>query len=172
MEGRAEEAAQEFIDLEKNTARVQMMNYHLGEYYFRRQQFGDAARQYDLTNIENLSNREIADMKFHQGIVILPCKDLPRLNRFSMLSGPSRMTRTTSMQIIIMVSCHSATGNMLKHYRVSASLKMKSPMPTSFLIISRRSIISRAGRMKPSLISRVNSKAGAIPSTMTWNLNN
>ena len=66
-EGRAEEEANEFIDLEKNTARVQMMSFHLGEYYFRNQQFSEAARQYEQANIGNLSNREIADMKFHQG---------------------------------------------------------------------------------------------------------
>ena len=66
-EGRAEEEAQEYIDLEKNTERVQMMSYHLGEYYFREEKFADAVRQFDQTNIENLSNREIADMKFHQG---------------------------------------------------------------------------------------------------------
>ena len=66
-EGRAEEEASEFIDLEKNTARVQMMSFHLGEYYFRNQQFSEAARQYEQANIGNLSNREIADMKFHQG---------------------------------------------------------------------------------------------------------
>lgn len=66
-EGRAEEQAQEFIDLQKNTARVQMMNFHLAEYYYRHQDFGDAARLYEQSNIENLSNREISDMKFHEG---------------------------------------------------------------------------------------------------------
>jgi len=66
-EGRAEDEALEYIDIEKNPARTQMMSYHLGEYYFREQRFADAIRQYDQTNIENLSNREIADMKFHQG---------------------------------------------------------------------------------------------------------
>jgi TolA-binding protein len=66
-EGRAEIEAQQYIDIEKNTARTQMMNFHLGEYYFRQQKFGDAAERYEQTNIANLSNREIADMKFHQG---------------------------------------------------------------------------------------------------------
>ena len=66
-EGRAEEEAQEYIDLEKNTARVQMMNYHLGDFYFRQQKFAEAVQKFEQTNIENLSNREIADMKFHQG---------------------------------------------------------------------------------------------------------
>jgi TolA-binding protein len=66
-EGRAEEQALAYIELEKNTPRVQMMSYHLGEYYFRKQQFAEAAKQYEGTNIANLNNREIADMKFHQG---------------------------------------------------------------------------------------------------------
>ncbi|HSU27104.1 MAG TPA: tetratricopeptide repeat protein [Chitinophagaceae bacterium] len=78
MEGRAEEAALEYIDLEKNTARVQMMNYHLAEYYFHHEQFGDAARFYDQTNIENLSNREIADMKFHKGYSYFTLQRFPQ----------------------------------------------------------------------------------------------
>lgn len=60
------ERAQDFIELENNTARVQMMSYHLGEYYFRKKDFGNAQKYYALANIANLSNREIADMKFHQ----------------------------------------------------------------------------------------------------------
>ena len=66
-EGRAEQQAESYIELEKNTARMQMMSYHLGEYYFRKQQFADAVQQYEQTNIVNLSNDEIADMKFHLG---------------------------------------------------------------------------------------------------------
>src|SRR6266513_2690922 len=33
-EGRAEEQAQQYINIEKNTPRVQMMSFHLGEYYY------------------------------------------------------------------------------------------------------------------------------------------
>ncbi|NOT52049.1 MAG: tetratricopeptide repeat protein [Chitinophagaceae bacterium] len=66
-EGRAEDEAKEFINLQKNNARIQMMSFHLAEYYFRTEKFGNAIEQYDQTNIANLSNREIADMKFHQG---------------------------------------------------------------------------------------------------------
>ncbi|HMK27042.1 MAG TPA: tetratricopeptide repeat protein, partial [Chitinophagaceae bacterium] len=66
-ENGAEADAQQYIELEKNNPRVQMMSFHLGEYYFRNERFGDAVQQYDQTNIANLSNREIADMKFHQG---------------------------------------------------------------------------------------------------------
>ena len=55
-----------FIDLENNTPRIQMMAYHLGEYYYRKQEFSRAQTYYQVTSIANLSNREIADMKFHQ----------------------------------------------------------------------------------------------------------
>jgi len=66
-EGRAEDLAREYIDLEKNSTRVQQMNFHLGEYYYRQQRFAEAAQAYENTNIANLSNLEIAEMKFHQG---------------------------------------------------------------------------------------------------------
>ena len=81
-EGRAEKEAQEYIELEKNNSRVQMMSYHLGEFYFRKQQFPVAADRYEQTNIVNLSNEEIAQMKFHQAVhairetlqVIIQCR--------------------------------------------------------------------------------------------------
>src|SRR5215204_2704006 len=59
--------AKEYIELTKSNARVQMMNFHLAEYYFRKQQFADAAQLYEGANIANLNNREVADLKFHQG---------------------------------------------------------------------------------------------------------
>jgi TolA-binding protein len=66
-EGRAEDLAKEYIDLGKNTARTQQMSFHLAEYYYRKQDFGNAIQLYEQSNIGNLSNREIAEMKFHQG---------------------------------------------------------------------------------------------------------
>ena len=66
-EDRAEARAIDYIELEKNNARVQQMNFHLGEFYYRQQKFADAAKYYEDAGIANLSNREIADMKFHQG---------------------------------------------------------------------------------------------------------
>lgn len=66
-EERAEDEAQEYIDLEKNNPRIQQMNFHLAEYYFRSEDFADAASHYEMANIANLSNREISDMKFHLG---------------------------------------------------------------------------------------------------------
>jgi len=66
-EENAEQEAIDYIDLEKNTARVQMMNFQLGEYYFRLKEFNKASTHYEQTNIANLSNSDIAAMKFHQG---------------------------------------------------------------------------------------------------------
>ena len=62
----AESAAIEFIDLEHNTPRIEMLSFQLGEYYYRKQNFIDAMAYYEKAGINNLSNREIADMKFHQ----------------------------------------------------------------------------------------------------------
>jgi TolA-binding protein len=66
-ESSAEDKAIEYIAIEKNTARVQMMSFQLGEYYFRKQDFSKALDQYEQTNIANLSNKDISEMKFHQG---------------------------------------------------------------------------------------------------------
>ena len=66
-EGRAEDVARQFIDTEKNNSRVQQMNFHLAEYYFRNEKFTDAIPLYESASIANLNNREIADMKFHLG---------------------------------------------------------------------------------------------------------
>jgi len=63
----AETAAIEFIDLEHNTARVQIMSYHLAEYYYRKQDYARSLEYYGKTNVANLSNRQIGEMKFHQG---------------------------------------------------------------------------------------------------------
>ena len=82
-EERAEARAVDFIELEKNNARVQQMNFHLGEFHYRQQNFADAAKYYEDAGIANLSNREIADMKFHQGFPISRYKSSTRQNHFS-----------------------------------------------------------------------------------------
>ena len=43
-----------------------MMCYQLGEYYYKHQEFDDAISYYEKANIANLSNAEIATMKFHE----------------------------------------------------------------------------------------------------------
>lgn len=58
--------AVDFIEKEYDVPHVQMMQFHLGEYYYRRKMLPEAVACYEKANIANLSNREIADMKFHQ----------------------------------------------------------------------------------------------------------
>ncbi len=60
-------AAQQYIDVEANNPRAQMMSFHLAEYHFGNQRFTDAIPLYEATTIENLSNKEIAQMKFNLG---------------------------------------------------------------------------------------------------------
>lgn len=63
----AETDAIEFIDLEHNEPRAEMLSYHLGEYYYNKKDFDEAVKYYEQTENDNLSNAEIANMKFHQG---------------------------------------------------------------------------------------------------------
>ncbi len=59
--------ARDYIETEDNAPRVEMMNFHLAEYYFRKQNYALAIPAYQNTNIANLNAREIADLKFHHG---------------------------------------------------------------------------------------------------------
>ncbi|WEK35178.1 MAG: tetratricopeptide repeat protein [Candidatus Pseudobacter hemicellulosilyticus] len=77
-EGGAVAKARDFIDLEDNAARVQMMSFHLAEYYFRQQDYPNAIGLYEAANIDNLTNREIADMKFHQGYAYFTAKQFDK----------------------------------------------------------------------------------------------
>src|SRR3954471_2410526 len=63
----AEQAALEFINLEHNEPRIEMMSYHLAEYYYNKKNFTDAVTYYEKVQYDNLSNAEIANMKFHLG---------------------------------------------------------------------------------------------------------
>ena len=66
-EAAAVSSAREFIEQENNLARAEMMSFHLAEYYFRQKNYTEAVRQYEHAGIDNLSNAELASMKFHQG---------------------------------------------------------------------------------------------------------
>ncbi len=63
----AVDEANDFISLEHNAPRIEMMGYHLAEYHYKHQNFSDAITYYEKCNVNNLDNREIANMKFHQG---------------------------------------------------------------------------------------------------------
>ena len=66
-EGIAASQAEAFIGLERNSALVQKMAFHLGEFYFRNGDIRNAIMYYEQSDIGQLGNTEIADMKFHQG---------------------------------------------------------------------------------------------------------
>ncbi len=59
--------AKVLIERENNSSRGEMMSYHLAEYYFRHRNYEDALKLYENLSIENLSNEEIASLKFHKG---------------------------------------------------------------------------------------------------------
>ncbi|MDD2794185.1 MAG: hypothetical protein PHD73_13475, partial [Sediminibacterium sp.] len=66
-EPNAAELAKEFIELEPDVAHEQIIAYYLGEYYYRNKEYPNALEFYGKSNIANLNNRQIAEMKFHQG---------------------------------------------------------------------------------------------------------
>jgi len=55
-----------FAEGEYNAYRVQMMNYFLGEYYFRQKKYANTIQCFTKTSISNLTNSQIESMKFHK----------------------------------------------------------------------------------------------------------
>lgn len=66
--------ATDFINLEHNAPRIEMMSYQLAEYYYRRMRFVEAVALYEKVNVSNLTNDEIANMQFHQGYAYFTMK--------------------------------------------------------------------------------------------------
>lgn len=62
-----EPLVKEYIATEKNSAYIQLLAFYFGEFYYRKQAYADALLWYDQTNLANLNNFQIANMKFHQG---------------------------------------------------------------------------------------------------------
>ncbi|MEO6229730.1 MAG: tetratricopeptide repeat protein [Ferruginibacter sp.] len=60
----AEEEATHYIDWVNNEPRRELMSYHLGKYYFVKDDFTKALENYERAGLDNLSNEEIADAKF------------------------------------------------------------------------------------------------------------
>ena len=67
--------ALQFVHQEKNAARSEMLSFHLAEYYFRHGQLDAALKMYENAGIDNLSNADIANLKFHQGYAYFYKKD-------------------------------------------------------------------------------------------------
>lgn len=70
----AEQEALDFIAMEHYKPRIEMLCYHLGEFYFRKQDYENAIAYYEKAGVANLSNREIADVKFHQAYAYFTTK--------------------------------------------------------------------------------------------------
>lgn len=67
MEDRsAEDEAASFILTEDKQAEVQMLRYHLGNYYFNKGIYFKAIDLFDAAGIEHLTNEEVAELKFHK----------------------------------------------------------------------------------------------------------
>lgn len=60
----AEEEANHYVDWVNNEPRKELMSYHLGKYYFTRNEFSRSIENYERAGLDNLSNEEIADAKF------------------------------------------------------------------------------------------------------------
>lgn len=50
-----------------SNAHIQKINYYIAEYYFRKNDFVNALNFYNKSGIDNLTNNQIAVMKFHKG---------------------------------------------------------------------------------------------------------
>ncbi len=63
----AVDEATHYIDVVNNEPRRQLMSYHLGKYYFSKDEFSKAIDNYERAGLDNLGNEEIADAKFEKG---------------------------------------------------------------------------------------------------------
>lgn len=62
----AEQEAKQYINWVNNEPRIELMSYHLGKYYFLKDDFENALLNYEKAGLDNLSNEEIADAKFEK----------------------------------------------------------------------------------------------------------
>lgn len=62
----AEKEAKRYVDVVANEPRRQLMSYHLAKYYFLQDDFSNAINYYERTGLDNISNEEIADVKFEK----------------------------------------------------------------------------------------------------------
>lgn len=74
----AEEEAIHYIDWVNNNPRSQLMSYHLGKFYFDKDDFSTAIRYYEQAGLDNLSNGEIADAKFEMAYCYFNLKNFAK----------------------------------------------------------------------------------------------
>ncbi len=74
----AEDEAMHYIDWVNNTPRGQLMSYHLGKFYFDKDDFSMAIRYYEQAGLDNLSNEEIGNAKFEMAYCYFNLKNFAR----------------------------------------------------------------------------------------------
>ena len=62
----AEKEARRYVDVVANEPRRQLMSYHLAKYYFLQDNFSNAINYYETAGLDNISNEEIAHVKFEK----------------------------------------------------------------------------------------------------------
>ena len=62
----AAEQANQYLNWEINKARKEQMSYHLGKYYFLKDEFRKSLENFEAAGLDNLSNDEIANAKFER----------------------------------------------------------------------------------------------------------
>jgi tetratricopeptide (TPR) repeat protein len=87
----AEEEAKHYIDWVNNQPRLELMSYHLGKFYFTKDDFANAIKYYEQAALDNLSNEEIADAKFEMAYCYFNLKRFadakPLFNEIHQLPG-------------------------------------------------------------------------------------
>jgi tetratricopeptide (TPR) repeat protein len=73
----AEEQADQYLDWSVNQVRKEQMSYHLGQYYFMKDDFRKAVENYEAAGLDNLNNEQIANAKFERAYSYF---NLKRLN--------------------------------------------------------------------------------------------
>lgn len=68
----------DYIHLEHHRPRVEMLAYHLGDYYFRMRQYNSSLKYFEKAGLAHLTNAQIADMKFKQGYGHFYLKDFAK----------------------------------------------------------------------------------------------
>lgn len=74
----AEQDALAFMAHQYSSPHLEFVHFYLGENYFRHEKYTEAIAQYKQTTIANLSNEQIADLKFHQGYCYFIQKDFEK----------------------------------------------------------------------------------------------
>jgi len=74
-EDNAVEPAKQYVNTVNNQARGQQLSFYLGDYYFRRSDYGKALTYFESAGIDNLSNDEIAKEKFELGYAYFSQKE-------------------------------------------------------------------------------------------------